>query len=79
MELIHVNTHKVDFFVDKYCYDAVKKNTFTSTTERTTIINNTSSTQIATNRSYLSYPESTTIGSNNITRQNDVTTNNDKK
>lgn len=79
MNNIGVKHYTVDFFVDKYCYDAVKKNAFTSTSELTTIINNNSSTQLSTKRGYILYPESTTTGSNNITRQNDVTTNNDKE
>lgn len=85
LEFIHVNTKlfniiELDLFLDKNCYDEVKKKkAFISTPELTTIMNNMSSTQIATNRSYISYSESTTTGSNNITRQNDVTTNNDKE
>lgn len=85
LEFIHVNTKlfniiQLDLFLDKYCYDEVKKKIASKSTPKlTTIMNNISSTQIATSRSYISYSESTTTRSNNITRQNDVTTNNDKE
>lgn len=74
-----MNIIQLQYFIDKYCYDIVRKNAYRSKSEFTTIENNTPSTQLATNGRYILSTELTKVESYNITRQNNATTNRDEK